>query len=215
MNTKADQIKVQFETLEQQKNADRLGMWIFLATETMLFGGLFFGYTAMHSVHPQVFNHASHELEWELEFINTGILLTSGLTMAMAELAVATKRRWLILLLLILTMFFGAWFLTAKGAEYVDDFHNGIVPFVAGGYHYSGLQPQIAKLFFNFYFALTGLHAFHMSIGMLLLMVLTCLTWRWRNPEGLIRKVRIIGFYWAFIDVAWVIIYTTIYLVPR
>lgn len=215
MSANSDQIKVQYETLEQQKHADRLGMWIFLATETMLFGGLFFGYTAMHMMHPQIFNEASHELEWKLEFINTGILLTSGLTMAMAELAVATKRRWLIFFLLLLTLFFGAWFLTAKGIEYLDDFSNGIVPFVAGGYHYNGLQPQIAKLFFNFYFALTGLHAFHMTIGMFLLMVLAWLTLRWKNPDGLIRKVRIIGFYWAFIDVAWVIIYTTIYLVPR
>ncbi|HET7306986.1 MAG TPA: cytochrome c oxidase subunit 3 [Gammaproteobacteria bacterium] len=215
MSTKPEQVKVQFETLDQQQSADRLGMWIFLATETMLFGGLFFGYTAMHTLHPQIFDKASHELEWQLEFINTAILLTSGLTMALAEFAVAAKRRWLTLFLLILTLFFGAWFLTAKGIEYLDDFSNGIVPFVAGGYHYSGLQPQIAKLFFNFYFALTGLHAFHMSIGMLLLMLMAWLTFRWRDPDKMIRRLRIVGFYWAFIDVAWITIYTTIYLVPR
>ncbi|HET6726021.1 MAG TPA: cytochrome c oxidase subunit 3 [Gammaproteobacteria bacterium] len=215
MSTKPEQIKVQYETLEQQKRADHLGMWIFLATETMLFGGLFFGYTAMHTVHPRVFSQASHELEWELEFINTAVLLTSGLTMAFTELAVAAKRRWLTLLCLLGTLFFGTWFLVAKGAEYVDDFSNGIVPFVNGGYHYDGLQPHIAKLFFNFYFALTGLHAFHMSIGMLLLMIMAWLTLRWRDPDGLIRKMRIVGLYWAFIDIVWITVYTTIYLVPR
>lgn len=210
-----NQVKVQFETLDQQKSADHLGMWIFLATETMLFGGLFFGYTAMHSMHAEVFNEAARELEWQLEFINTAVLLTSGFTMAMTELAVAAKRRWLTLLLLIATLFLGGWFLVAKGIEYVDDFSNGIVPFVAGGYHYDGLQPQIAKLFFNFYFSLTGLHAFHMSIGMFLLMLMAWLTLRWRDSDKLIRQMRIVGLYWAFIDIVWITIYTAIYLVPR
>jgi cytochrome c oxidase subunit 3 len=215
MSAKPEQVRQQFETLDQQKSADHLGMWIFLATETMLFGGLFFGYTAMHMMHPDVFDHASHELEWMLEFVNTAVLLTSGFTMAMVELAVAAKRRVLTLLLLLATMFFGAWFLVAKGIEYVDDFSNGIVPFVAGGYHYNGLEPNVAQLFYNFYFALTGLHAFHMSIGMLLLMLMFWFALRWRDPERLIRQLRIVGLYWAFIDVAWVLIYTTIYLVPR
>lgn len=215
MSAKSNQVKEQFETLDQQIEADHLGMWLFLSTETLLFGGLFFGYTAMHTLHPDIFSEASHELEWELEFINTGILLTSGLTMAFAELAVGLKRRWLTFMLLLLTLFFGAWFLVAKGIEYVDDFSNGIVPFIAGGYHYDGSHPQLAKLFFNFYFALTGLHAFHMSIGMLLLMMMAWLVFRWRDPEKLTRQLRIIGLYWAFIDVAWILIYTSVYLLLR
>lgn len=215
MNAKSDQIKEQFETLEQQKSADRLGMWIFLATETMLFGGLFFAYTASHTLHPHVFSEASHELEWNLEFGNTAVLLTSGFTMALAEIAISLKRRGLTTLLLLTTIFLGIWFLVVKGVEYVDDFQNGIVPFIAGGYFYTGSSPEIAKLFFNFYFALTGLHAFHMSIGVLLLFIMTTLAWRWRDPDKLTRQMTIVGLYWAFIDVAWMVIYTTLYLLQQ
>jgi cytochrome c oxidase subunit 3 len=177
--------------------------------------GSFFAYTASHTLHPEVFRAASHELEWELEFINTAVLLTSGLTMAFAEVAVGIKRRWLTLLFLVATLFFGGWFLLAKGIEYVDDFANGIVPFVAGGWHYAGPNPTVARLFFNFYFALTGLHAFHMAIGMLILMLMAWQVLRWRDPELLIRRLRIVGLYWAFIDVAWIFIYTTLYLLLR
>jgi len=205
----------QFATIEQQHEAARLGMWFFLATEVLIFGGIFTDFTVYHMLYPKVFAEASRHLAWQLEAYNTVILLTGGATMAFVDYYAERQKRAAILWFLAATILSGIAFLTLKGIEYHGDYTDGKVPFIPGGYSYAGLDPQHAKLFFNFYFLLTGLHAFHMLIAIALLVLLWVRTWRWRQPFAVKRMIIIVGMFWAFIDVVWLFIYNTLYLINR
>jgi cytochrome c oxidase subunit 3 len=204
-----------FETIEQQHQTARLGMWFFLATEVMVFGGIFVGFAVYHNLHPAVFAEASRSLAWRLEAVNTVILVSGGMTMAFTDYYAERLRRGLVLGFLATTIGLGIAFLVLKGIEYHGDYVDGKVPFIAGGYHYDGLDPQHAKLFFNSYFMLTGLHALHMLIALGLLTFLWIRVWLWEHPFAVKRMLTIVGMFWAFIDVAWLFIYTTLYLIDR
>ena len=204
-----------FASIEQQHDAARLGMWFFLATETLLFGGIFTSYTVYHNLHPQVFARASLRLAWVLEAVNTVVLLSSGFTMAVVEYHATRLARPRVMQFLTLTIALGVTFLVLKGFEYHADYLAGTVPFLDGGWHYAGLAPEQAKLFYNFYFLLTGLHATHMVIAITLLSLLLVRAWLWRSPFAVRRMIGAVGLFWAFIDVVWLFIYSSLYLIGR
>lgn len=202
----------QFETLEQQRHANLLGIWMFLATEVLFFGGLFAGFAIYRVVHGPAFAEAAGHLNLTLGTINTVLLVTSGLTMSLVDPAMQRRRRDLTLWLMGLTALLGIAFLVIKGMEYHEEYVHGLVPLAGFEFHFEGAEPRHARMFFDFYFALTGLHALHMAIGIVAIAIMAAQVWRWRDPARLEGRTRITGLYWAFVDVVWLFVFPTLYL---
>lgn len=201
----------QFDDLAQQREASSLGMWVFLATEVLFFGGLFLAYTTYRVLYPQGFAAASQQLDVVLGTINTGVLLSSSLTMALAVHAVRSDRRKLLVGFLLLTAFLGALFLGIKGFEYYKEYQEQLVPVL--NFAYAGADPQKVKLFFYLYFAMTGLHALHLTIGITVVGVLALLSWRDRFSAQHYTPIELTGLYWHFVDIVWVFLYPLLYLI--
>jgi len=202
----------QFDDVEQQRESSTLGMWTFLATEVMFLGALIGAYAIYRINYPLEFGAAAHHLNVALATINTAVLLTSSFTMVLAVHAAQTGSRSGQILFLILTMLFGAAFLGIKGYEYYVDYQEHLVPLKGFDFAFEGADPGKAKMFFNFYFALTGLHAIHMIIGLGVLAVLAVLAWRGRFSPEYYTPVEMSGLYWHFVDVVWVFLYPILYL---
>ena len=211
------ELREQFNTAEQQKDASTLGMWIFLITEVMFFGGMFAAYTVYRRAYPEVFAVASSSLNAVLGAINTGVLLFSSFTMVMAVRAGQLGQRNMIILFLILTLFFGGVFLGVKAIEWTEKFEEHHIPGQAA-FHLEGLAPDQqghAQLFFSLYFAMTGLHALHMVVGVGLLSFLI-----WQAKKGTysttyFTPVDVGGLYWHFVDIIWIFLFPLLYLIDR
>jgi cytochrome c oxidase subunit 3 len=199
-----------FDTAEQQKNASTLGMWLFLVTEIMFFGGLFTAYVVYRSVHPAAFVAASHELDITLGGINTAVLICSSLTMVLAVNAAQLGRRNALVWFLILTILLGAAFLGIKGVEYHEKFVNHHVP--GPSFHFEGPEAAAAQLFFSLYFAMTGLHALHMIIGIVLLAILAVRARRGYFSGQYYTPIDMTGLYWHFVDIVWIFLFPLLYL---
>lgn len=204
-----------FEDKEQQFEASTLGMWVFLVTEIMFFGGLFLGYIIYRSLYPQAFAEASRLLDYRLGALNTAVLICSSLTMVLGVRAAQLGQRRKIIMFLLLTMFLGMAFLGIKSYEYAHKFHEHLVPGPNFGPEPSLAQPQHAQIFFSFYFAMTGLHALHMIIGIGVLTVLVYQTWRGRFSAEYFSPVDIAGLYWHFVDIVWIYLFPLLYLISR
>ena len=157
----------QLDDAEQQYEASALGMWVFLVTEIMFFSGMFTAYVIYRSLYADAFAQASRHLDVLLGTINTSVLITSSLTMALAVRAAQLGRRQVLTTFLLLTMALGSTFLVIKGVEYGHKFHEGLVP--GPGFRSTAADAGQQQLFFSIYFAMTGLHALHMVIGIGLL----------------------------------------------
>ncbi len=206
------QVAEQFDDIDQQRQANLFGMWLFLATELLLFGGVFAGFVVFRVVHGEAFAEAAGHLDLALGTLNTALLLTSGLTMALAEQWVNAARRRATLLMLLATLVLGALFIAIKAYEWHHEYTERLMPVLGLPFEYPGEHAQQAELFFNFYFALTGLHAFHLLVGLGVLGAITVLTWRWRDPPRVARQIQIGGLYWAFVDALWLVVFTLLYL---
>jgi len=200
----------QFDTIEQQHEAAKLGMWIFLATEVLFFGGLFLGYTVYRYLYPETFAAASRHTEVILGGANTAILLFSSTLMALAVRAAELGRRKHLIWLLLGTAFFGVIFMAIKGLEYHKDFVDHLVPGV--GFRWHEANPSAAEMFFWLYFAMTGLHAIHVTVGIFVMLTLTVLAWRRQFENGNYMAVEVAGLYWHFVDIVWVFLFPLLYL---
>src|SRR6266481_4789123 len=166
-----------FDTLEQQTEATTLGMWVFLVTEVLFFGGLFMVYTVYRTWYPAAFAAASHELDVTLGTINTAVLITSSLTMALAVHAAQLGQRKTLMIFLVATMVLGGVFLGIKSVEYYHKFVEHHVP--GPSFQFEKEHFRHAQIFFSLYFLMTGLHALHMIIGFGIMLVM--LWWVWRG----------------------------------
>ena len=200
----------QFDDLAQQHEASSLGMWAFLLTEIMFFGGLFAGYTVYRTAYAAGFVAGSQHLDILLGTLNTAVLISSSLTMALSVHAAQVGHRQLLTRCLLLTMLLGLVFLSIKGYEYWHKYHEGLVPGVR--FNYTGPYPSQVQLFLIFYFVMTGLHALHMVIGLGLLALLAVLAWRGWFSAAYSTPVEIIGLYWHFVDIVWIFLYPLLYL---
>ncbi len=207
------ELKHHFDDMGQQHEAATLGMWLFLATEVLFFGGLFAAYMLYRVWYPGTFGEASRTLDITLGTVNTMVLITSSLTMALAVHAAATDERRGTMIFLVLTMVLGAVFLGIKGVEYYSKFVEHHVP--GPGFHFEGQAPERAQLFFSLYFAMTGLHALHMIIGFGILSVILYMTWRGAFSSRWHTPVEITGLYWHFVDIIWIFLFPLLYLVDR
>ena len=200
-----------FPDLETQKDAATLGMWVFLAQEALFFGGLFLAYTVYRHLYFAGFSEASHHLDWKLGGINTAVLIGSSLTMALAVRAAATGKRGLVVLFLILTILLGSVFLGVKVVEYGDKFHHHLVP--GPGFHWEGPNAHPAEIFYSLYFAMTGLHALHMIIGIPIIAVIAWMAQRGRFSPAYHSPVEMVGLYWHFVDIVWIFLFPLLYLI--
>jgi len=203
----------QFDDLQQQHDADELGMWLFLSTEIMFFGGMFLAYTIYRTQDEAAFAAASHELDLLLGTINTAVLLCSSLTMALAVFAAETLQRRKLVLLLAVTMVLGCVFLGIKGLEYYHKFEHGLMPFVGLPFDWHGPSPGHAEMFFDLYFLMTGVHALHMLIGLGVLLVLLIKASRCGLLGDFSAPVHLTGLYWHFVDIVWVFLFPLLYLI--
>lgn len=209
----ASHVPHHFDNAQQQFQAARAGMWIFLATEVLFFGGALAGYVQYRIAYPQAFRDGSAHLDGLLGTINTAVLLTSSLTMVLAGHFVERARRRLGGLLLVATFVLGAAFLGIKAYEYHHKYVECLVP----GARFTiaetnKAEPQHVELFFAFYFTLTGLHAIHMIVGVVAVAALT--VWVVRGPSGAAAThVEMWGLYWHFVDIVWIFLFPLLYLI--
>jgi cytochrome c oxidase subunit 3 len=209
-----------FDDLAQQRDSAELGMWLFLATEVLFFGGLFSAYTLYRmgttggEPNEKAFADASANLNLVLGTINTVVLLTSSLTMALAVHAAQTSQRKNLVRLLVATIVLGTAFLVIKGVEWHEDYVENLIPFLTDHFHLKNdTSPPAAELFFNLYFLMTGLHGLHMIIG------LAILGWYCvKAQRGLLEGVHstpinLLGLYWHFVDIVWVFLFPFLYLI--
>lgn len=199
-----------FDELAQQHHADQLGMWIFLATEVLFFGGLFASYSVYRFLSPEAFRLASHHLDVLAGTVDTAVLLSSSLTMALALRAIRMGQRGAAMGLLFTTAACGIGFLVLHGFEYRHEYHEHLFP----GPHFAltGRDPQDAQMFFWLYFVTTGLHSLHVLIGVLLILTLSVFTATRRITSEKYMAVEIIGLYWHFVDIIWVFLFPLYYL---
>lgn len=200
----------QFDDIEQQHDAAKLGMWIFLATEVLFFGGLFLTYTVYRFSYSETFAAASRHTEVILGGANTAILLFSSTLMALAVRAAELGRRRPLIWLLLATAFFGVVFMVIKGFEYHKDFIDQLVP--GANFQWHEKNPGGAEIFFWLYFAMTGLHAIHVTVGICLMLILALLAWRGKFVRGDYMPVEIAGLYWHFVDIVWIFLFPLLYL---
>jgi cytochrome c oxidase subunit 3 len=215
--TETPALRVQFDTEAQQKDASALGMWIFLVTEIMFFGGMFAVYTVYRSWYPDVFAIASSSLNEIIGGLNTGVLLLSSFTMVMAVRAGQLGQRKMIVIFLILTLLFGGIFLGVKAYEWNQKFAEHHIPGQAA-FHLDGVLPGDqghAQLFFSIYFAMTGLHALHMVIGVGILLTLIVQARKGRFSASYYTPVDVAGLYWHFVDIIWIFLFPLLYLIDR
>lgn len=195
----------------QRSVAQHLGMWTFLATEILFFGGMFACYAVYRASYPEAFAEASGRLDFAIGTTNTVVLLTSSLTMALADNAAKAGRRIRARACLAITGVLGMAFLGFKAYEYHQKFVEHLVPGFA--FHPEGGAPPPMQLFFVLYFALTGLHAIHLLIGLGVIAWLCGRSRASRPVETMVAPVEIAGLYWHFVDCIWVFLYPLLYLV--
>lgn len=200
----------QFDSPTQQRESLSFGMWLFLVTEVMFFGGIFVGYAIYRHLYPEMFHHMSHHLNVYMGGINTAVLLTSSLTMAFAVNAAHSGNKSRLVNMLMVTFALSIVFLIVKYFEYAEKFHHGLVP--GNNFHLQSEFGGTAQLFFSFYFAATGLHGFHVLIGTVLIAVFAYLGHKGRFANNG-QPVEMLGLYWHFVDLVWIYVFPLFYLV--
>lgn len=202
-----------FVDMDQQRETSTLGMWAFLVTEIMFFGGLFVSYALYRSMYPEAFGAASLRLNLVLGAINTGVLICSSLTMVLAVRSAQLGHRAALVRYLIATILLGSVFLGIKAFEYSHKIHEHLVP--GPSFHFGGPYEQQAEIFFSLYFMMTGLHAFHMIVGIGILSVLVYQAWKGKFTSEYYSPIDVAGLYWHFVDIVWIYLFPLLYLISR
>jgi cytochrome c oxidase subunit 3 len=199
-----------FYSMEQQLEASILGMWVFLVTEVMFFGGLFLAYIVYRTEYPAAWEASSQQLDVILGGINTAVLICSSLTMVLAVRSAQVGSRGGQIVNLILTIIFGTTFLVIKYFEYAEKFEHHLVP----GPNF-GPEPALpfgSEVFFSLYFIMTGIHALHMVAGIGLMAVILVMAWRGRFTPEYYGPIEVSGLYWHFVDIVWIFLFPLLYL---
>lgn len=209
-------VAMQFDTPQQQAVSASMGMWIFLATELLLFGGLFLGYTVYRYEYPGAFAAGSGHLSMMSGSAMTGLLLLSSLTIALADHHIGRGDRRKAVALLVITAVLGVLFLGLKFHEYWKSHHEHLFPgeeFARAKFQSEMLSGRAVELFFCFYYLMTALHALHMIIGVALVGGVACLTWRDHYGADYHTPVELTGLYWHFVDIVWVFLFPLLYMI--
>lgn len=186
----------------------KMGMWIFVFTELVLFGGLFIAYGVYREMHPMAFHEAAKELNVKLGVANTMVLLTSSLTMVLSIVAIRLRRKGQSIFFLASTMVLGCVFLVNKFFEWSAKIHHGVYP----GSEQLATRPPGERLFFGLYYGMTGLHGVHVTVGVVVMAVMLALLVRDRIRHDDFIKLENAGLYWHLVDVIWIFLLPLFYL---
>jgi len=204
---------VQYADLEQQSETAQLGMWVFIATEVLFFGALIATYVLYRASYPAQFRIAGHDSLILLGSINQAILVTSSLTMVLAIRAARLADRRALVRLLLATAALGFAFIGVKGYEYARDAASHSVPVIDFVFKHGYRAP--AELFWTFYFIATGIHAVHLSIGIVLVLILAARAARGAFTPLYHAPLEVVGLYWSFVDCVWFFLFACIYPLGR
>jgi cytochrome c oxidase subunit 3 len=201
-----------FDTADQQFESNRMGVWLFLVTEILFFGGLFCAFAVFRSWYFDGFLEAHHHLDKVMGAINTVVLITSSLTMALAVRSAQTSNTKATSVLLTITLLCAAAFLVVKYFEYSHKFHDGLLP--GGAFKATGFEhPNGASLFFAVYFMMTGIHGLHVVIGMGLIAWILLRNQKGHFSARYYSPVENVGLYWHLVDLVWIYLFPLLYLV--
>lgn len=220
MSSTSTTLKHYFVNHEQQFDAAKLGMWLFLVTEILLFSGMFVAYAVYRSWHPEVFAQASELLDWRLGALNTVVLLASSFTVALSIHFVQKGENDKVVVLLILTLACAAIFMGVKFVEYSGKFSHGVFPGagfephgIVDGKDYSKYDIPFAPQFFSIYFVMTGIHGIHVLVGMGLFGWLITRVARGHFSPQWYTPVELTGLYWHLVDIIWIFLFPLLYLI--
>jgi len=203
-----------FATMEQQADTTKIGMWLFLATEVLLFGGLFVGFGLMQARYPREFVEAHHHLQRGFGAFNTIVLLLSSWTMVMGVLSAQTNQKKKLVIYLTLTIICACMFLGVKYFEYSHKIHDGLLP----GHYYHHVGDEIPNshgyaTFFSFYFMMTGLHGIHILAGIGILTWVLIRAQKGEFSKAYYTPVDLVGLYWHLVDLIWIYLFPLFYLI--
>lgn len=187
------------------------GIWLFMVTEILMFGGLFVGYFLMHSAYPNTFAEGASFLDWRMGSINTVVLIVSSFTMAYSIHLIQTGRAKKANPMLITTILCGCAFMVIKYFEYQHKIHDGLLPLHF--YHHEGAENANLPMYFGFYFCMTGLHGFHVLVGMSLITWVLIRNLRGEFDEHYYTPVEGVGLFWHIVDLIWIFLFPLLYLV--
>ena len=210
-------LQVPYRDFDQQRETATLGMFVFLLTELMMFGGLFCGYLVYRTLYFPSFLEGSRHMDLTIGAVNTAVLICSSLTMALGVKAAQQGRGRAIVFYMVITLLFGCTFLALKGVEYYQHWHAREVP--GFGFEFvsqvAGVDPRRVQLFFALYFLMTGLHALHMLIGIGLVTGILIYAHKGHFTEAYHNPVENVGLYWHFVDLVWIYLFPLLYLISR
>jgi cytochrome c oxidase subunit III len=195
----------------QQSESAKLGMWLFLLTEILLFGGLFLFYAVYRAWYPDMFINAHKALSVPMGTLNTAVLITSSLTMALAIQSIQRNLRKQSIRYLLATLAFAAMFLVVKYFEYSHKIHLGQLP--GELYTFTGIEGTNPHIFFSIYFMMTGLHGLHVLIGMGLILWVLRRTVRNDFSPAYYTPIEMTGLYWHLVDLIWIYLFPMLYLI--
>lgn len=200
-----------FDSAEQAFESSKLGLWLFLVTEILLFGGLFVAYIMFRALYPEMFHEASHHLNKVLGAINTVVLICSSLTMAMAVDRTRQNDSGKANQYLMMTLFFAACFMIIKYVEYSHKIHEGLLP--GANFTFEAIQHPKAPLYFSLYFMMTGLHGIHVLAGMGLISWILIRSNKGHFNSQYYTPVELVGIYWHLVDLIWIYLFPLLYLI--
>lgn len=200
-----------FSDMAQQKDAAKLGMWFFLLTEVLTFGGLFCAYAVYRAWYPEMFSNAHKELNVIMGTINTVVLITSSLTMALAIRSMQLDRKNQTMWYLLFTFLLAGTFMAIKYFEYTHKIHVGQLP--GRFYTFEGIEGANPHIFFSIYFMMTGLHGIHVLGGMALIAWLMYKTKKDTFSSGYYTPIEMTGLFWHLVDLIWIFLFPLFYLI--
>lgn len=200
-----------FDSAEQEFDSVKTGMWLFLASEIMMFGALFVGALIFLTLHPAAFREGAQHLDWRMGAVNTFFLLTSGLTMGLAVIAAQAGQQSKVRANLIASLLLASGFLIVKTIEYMGKFEHGTLP--GRLWHGHGFVDPQVHVFYGFYFTMTGLHGLHVLIGMGLMLFALIRSTKVKFTRAYFTPIEMVALYWALVDLVWVFLFPLLYLI--
>ncbi|MCM8537098.1 MAG: cytochrome c oxidase subunit 3 family protein [Lentisphaeraceae bacterium] len=200
-----------FVDADQEFDSCKMGMWLFLLTEILLFGGLFVAYVVFRTWHPETWEAGAEHLDWKMGAVNTGILIASSVTMALAIRQAQLNDKKGTVMLLLATVLLASGFLVVKYFEYTHKFHLGIFP---GGdnYMFPGKHLSNEFIYFSIYYMMTGLHVLHVLFGMAGIIWVTLRAAKGEFYSAYYTPVEMVGLYWHLVDLIWIFLFPLLYL---
>ncbi len=199
-----------FESALQEEQASKLGLWIFLCTEILMFGGLFVGYAIYHNQYPSIFLEGSKFLDWKLGSLNTVVLLLSSFTMALSIFYAQKNKLNYSTICLWITFFCGLAFMGVKYIEYSHKIHEGLLP--GQLFSYAGGAENLG-VYFSFYYTMTGLHGSHVLAGMAFIFWLIVRSHKKDFGTNNVLALECVGLFWHLVDLIWIYLFPLLYLV--